>query len=288
MIMLARQVCDRSLECHQGKWNKSAAGCVEVRGKTLAIIGYGHVGSQLSVLAEALGMHVVFYDLIPKLPLGNALAKDSMEQAIRCCDFLSLHVPAEAGTVNLIGEREFAWMKKGSFFLNASRGSVVDIAAASRALRSGHLGGAAFDVYPDEPAAIGDAFTNTLQGCANTILTPHVGGSTEEAQVAIGKEVAHKMIAYINAGLSLGSVNLPELSLVKSSTSHRVLNIHRNIPGVLKSVNNALSEYNVVAQVLQTRGPIGFLIVDVDSAVSKEVKQKISEIQANIKTRILY
>jgi D-3-phosphoglycerate dehydrogenase len=262
MIMLARQVVDRCAECHAHKWNKSSAGCVEVRGKTLAIIGYGHVGSQLSVLAEALGLHVQFYDVMPKLPLGNAVAKESLEAAIRTADFLSLHVPAEAGTTNLIGAREIAWLPKGSFLLNASRGSVVDIDAAAAALRSGHLSGAAFDVYPEEPSAAGDPFLTPLQGCKNTILTPHVGGSTEEAQVAIGKEVAQKMISYINSGITLGSVNLPEVSLVKAPTSHRILNIHRNVPGVLKEVNHQLEEFNINAQMLQTRGPIGYMIID--------------------------
>ena len=233
-------------------------------------------------------MHVQFYDVIPKLPLGNAVAKDSMELAIRTADFLSIHVPAEVGTVNLIGERELAWLKRGSFFINASRGTVVDIAAAAAALRSGHLSGAAFDVYPDEPAAAGDAFKSALQGCKNTILTPHVGGSTEEAQVAIGKEVAHKMISYINSGLSLGSVNMPELNLQKNANSHRVLNIHHNVPGVLKEVNNQLAEYNIVAQVLMTKGPVGYMIIDCESAVSKDVRAKMSAIKANIKTRILY
>jgi len=288
MIMLARQVMDRSSECHAKKWNKSAAGCVEVRGKTLAIVGYGHVGSQLSVLAEALGMHVLFYDIVPKLPLGNAIAQDSLEAAIRAADFLSLHVPAEAGTNNLIGAQEIGWLKPGSYLINASRGSVVDIDAAAAALRSGHLAGAAFDVYPEEPAAVGDPFVTPLQGCRNTILTPHVGGSTEEAQVAIGREVAQKMIGYINAGLTLGSVNLPELSLPKAKQSHRILNIHRNQPGVLKEVNHQLSDFNINAQMLMTKGPIGYMIIDVDKAVSKDVKERMSHIQGHIKTRILY
>jgi len=220
MIMLARQVIDRSNECHGSKWNKSAAGCVEVRGKTLGIVGYGHVGSQLSILAEALGMHVIFYDVVPKLPLGNAAARDSLEEVVRNSDFLSLHVPAEAGTNNLIGARELAWLKKGSFLINASRGSVVDISAAAAALRSGHLGGAAFDVYPDEPAAAGDPFTSELQGCKNTILTPHVGGSTEEAQVAIGKEVAQKMVS-ARAGKKLAGWRGCEVALQPVSCAHR-------------------------------------------------------------------
>lgn len=286
--MLARQVVERSAECHSQRWNKSAAGCVEVRGKTLAIVGYGHVGSQLSILAEALGMHVVFYDVAPKLPLGNAVALESLEQAARAADFLSLHVPADSTTANLIGEREIAWMRPGTFLINASRGTVVDIPAAAAALRSKHLGGAAFDVYPDEPAAVGDPFVSALQGCPNTILTPHVGGSTEEAQIAIGKEVAHKMCTYINAGISLGSVNLPELALPKSANAHRILNIHKNVPGVLKMVNQELAEYNVVAQVLMTRDTVGYMVIDVDKAVAKDVKKKIADLPASIRTRILY
>lgn len=288
LIMLARQVCDRSAECHKSGWNKSAAGCVEVRGKTLAIIGYGHVGSQLSVLAEALGMTVVFYDIIPKLPLGNATAKATMEEAIKCADFVSLHVPADISTTNLMDEAHIRMMKKGAFLVNAARGTVVDVHAAAAALKDGHLGGAAFDVFPDEPAAVGDKFSSPLQGCPNTILTPHVGGSTEEAQVAIGKEVAIKMISYINTGASLGSVNLPELSLPPHKATHRVLNIHRNVPGVLREVNLALSEYNVVAQVLETRGPIGYMIIDVDKEVAKEIKERINALNTSIKTRILY
>ena len=288
LIMLARQVMDRSKECHASFWNKSAKGCIEVRGKTLAIIGYGHVGSQLSILAEALGMHVVFYDVIPKLPLGNAVAKDSLEAAIKAADFLSLHVPAEESTRNLIGAKEIAMLHPGAFLINASRGTVVDIDAAAAALKSGHLGGAAFDVYPEEPSAVGDPFTSALQGCTNTILTPHVGGSTEEAQVAIGKEVAHKMCAFINSGVSLGSVNLPELSLPKSKDSHRILNLHQNVPGVLKAVNNALADFNIVAQVLMTRGSVGYMIIDVDKSVSKAVKPLIAQMKANIKTRTLF
>lgn len=288
LIMLARQVCDRSGECHKGGWNKSAAGCVEVRGKTLAIIGYGHVGSQLSVLAEALGMSVVFYDIIPKLPLGNAVAKSTMEETIKCADFVSLHVPADISTSNLMDETHIRMMKKGAFLINAARGTVVDVHAAAAALKDGHLGGAAFDVFPDEPAAVGDKFSSPLQGCPNTILTPHVGGSTEEAQIAIGKEVAVKMISYINTGASLGSVNLPELSLPPHKATHRVLNIHRNVPGVLREVNLALSEYNVVAQVLETRGPIGYMIIDVDKEVAKEIKERINALNTSIKTRILY
>lgn len=288
LLMLARQVFDRCGECHRGTWNKSSAGCVEVRGKTLAIIGYGHVGSQLSVLAEALGMHVQFYDVVPKLPLGNAVAKESLAAAISTADFVSIHVPAEPGTVNLIGAKEFELMKKGTFFINASRGSVVDVNAAAAALRSGHLAGGAFDVFPEEPSAAGDPFNCALQGCKNTILTPHIGGSTEEAQVAIGREVATKMIQFINAGSSLGSVNLPELALPRVTGTHRILNIHQNRPGVLKEINHQLAEVNVVAQMLMTRGPVGYLIVDVDRSVSREVKKSISAISASIKTRILY
>lgn len=201
-------------------------------------------------------MHVVFYDIVPKLPLGNAVAKDSLEDAIRVADFLSLHVPAEASTFHMIGTEQISWMKKGSFLINASRGTVVDIAAASSALRSGHLLGGAFDVFPDEPAAAGDKFISELQGCKNTILTPHIGGSTEEAQIAIGKEVAQKMVAYINTGSTIGSVNMPELSLPKSPAAHRILNIHQNVPGVLKSINNNLADFNIVAQVLMTKDTV--------------------------------
>ena len=254
----------------------------------MCIVGYGHVGSQLSILAEALGMRVQFYDIVPKLTLGLAVAKDSLEEALENADFVSLHVPATPQTVGLIGAAEIGRMKRGAFFLNASRGSVVDLDAVAAALKSGQLGGAAIDVYESEPAGADEPFHCPLVGLPNVILTPHIGGSTEEAQVAIGAEVASKMIAFINTGASIGAVNLPELSLPPHSTTHRVLNIHANVPGVLRDVNAVLSDYNVVAQLLMTLGSVGYLIVDVERGVSGEIKAKIAKLRNSIKTRLLY
>lgn len=288
MIALARQFTDRSNECHNKKWNKQSSNCYELRGKTLCIIGYGHVGSQLSVLAEALGMRVQFYDVIPKLSLGLAVQRETLKDAMSDADFVSLHVPGTPETMNMIGATEISWMQKGAFFLNASRGKVVDLNAVKDALINKHLGGAAIDVFPYEPAAADEPFECPLQGLPNVILTPHIGGSTEEAQVQIGLEVASKMITFINTGASIGAVNLPELSLAPHKSTHRILNIHSNVPGMLRDVNNVLAEYNVVAQLLMTMGPVGYLIVDVEKGVSQEIKQKIAAIPKSIRTRLLY
>ena len=288
MVALSRQLADRSAECHAGKWNKQSSGCYEVRGKTLCIVGYGHVGSQLSVLAEASGLKVHFYDIVPKLALGLAEAKETLDDALSGADFVSLHVPATAQTVNLIGAEQIAKMKKGAYLLNAARGQVVDLDALAAAIKSAHLAGAAVDVFPSEPAGGDEPFECPLRGLPNVILTPHIGGSTEEAQVAIGQEVASKMIAFINSGASVGSVNLPELSLPPHPTTHRILNIHANVPGVLRDVNHVLAEYNVVAQLLMTLGSVGYLIVDVERGVSAEIKAKIAKLHKSIKTRLLY
>jgi D-3-phosphoglycerate dehydrogenase len=254
----------------------------------LCIVGYGHVGSQLSVLAEAMGMKVQFYDVVPKLTLGLAAAKDSLEEALDGADFVSLHVPATEQTQGLVGAQQLARMKKGAFLINAARGSVVDLDAVAAALKSGQLGGAAIDVFEEEPADGNEPFNCPLIGLPNVILTPHIGGSTEEAQVAIGVEVASKMVQFINSGASVGAVNLPELSLPPHPTTHRVLNIHANVPGVLRDVNHVLSDYNVVAQLLMTKGPVGYLIVDVERGVSGEIKAKIALLKNSIKTRLLY
>lgn len=232
MISLARQLTDRTKECHAGQWSKVSKGCYEVRGKTLGIIGYGHVGSQLSVLAESLGMQVIFYDIAPVLSLGNAKCYKSMNELLAQADFVSLHVPKTPQTVGLIGQAQIKLMKKGSFFVNASRGDVVVVPDVAAALRSGYLAGAAFDVYPKEPSS-GEEFESELRGCPNTILTPHIGGSTEEAQDAIGVDVASKIIAYINQGRSIGAVNFPEIDMRGHAKAHRVLISHRNVPGVL-------------------------------------------------------
>jgi D-3-phosphoglycerate dehydrogenase / 2-oxoglutarate reductase len=279
-ICLARQLADRSQECHTGVWNKKSTNCYEIRGKTLCIIGYGHVGSQLSILAESMGMKVQFYDVVPKLALGLAQPCESMEEAIRDADLPE--------TVNLIGEKELKWFKKGAYLINASRGQVVDLEPLAQALKEGRLGGAALDVFPYEPAAVGEEFKCPLQGLKNVILTPHIGGSTEEAQVAIGREVASKLISYINSGSTIGSVNFPEMSLPATPGTHRILNIHHNQPGFLRDMNTALSDYNISSQILMTRQKIGYMMIDVDQSMSEEIKGKVHDLKASIKTRILY
>lgn len=288
IIVLARQMGDRNNECHRGFWNKASSGCYEVRGKTLGIVGYGHVGSQLSILAEAMGMRIRYYDILSKLPLGLAQSCDSLQELLKVSDFVSLHVPGNTETNNLIGASEIALMKKGSYLINASRGTVVDVEAAAAALRSNHLAGGAFDVYPYEPASANEAFVSPLQNLPNTILTPHIGGSTEEAQYAIGIEVASKIVDYINSGNSLDSVNFPEIKLPSKKDHHRILNVHQNVPGVLKDVNNILSQYNVAAQMLQTKGNIGYMVADVDKELSNECRQLIAALPHSIKTRILF
>jgi len=288
MIMLARQLGDRNAECHRKYWNKKSGGCYEVRGKTLGIVGYGHVGSQLSILAEALGMRVLFYDIVPKLALGLAHACDSLAELLKASDFVSLHVPKTPETCGMIGEKELAMMKKGAYLLNASRGDVVDVNALASALESKHLAGAAVDVFPYEPASSQEEFNTPLQGCSNAIITPHIGGSTEEAQYNIGIEVTQKLISFVNTGSTYDAVNFPQISLPEDPVTHRLLNIHRNVPGVLRDINNVVSKYNVSAQVLRTRGDIGYLMLDIDSQVSHEVKAQISGLPNSIKTRILY
>jgi D-3-phosphoglycerate dehydrogenase len=287
MIALSRKFTDRSLECHNGFWNKSSVNCVELRCKKLGIVGYGHVGSQVSVLAEALGMQVFYYDIVPVLTLGNAKKVNSLDDLLTKCDFISLHVPKTPETVNMIDQKQVEIMKTGSYLINASRGDVVNVKVVADALKNGHLSGAAFDVFPNEPSN-GEKFISELQSCPNTILTPHIGGSTVEAQDAIGIDVASKMIAFINRGSSIGSTNFPEIDLKVNSKVHRLLVIHKNVPGVLSKINNLLSEYNVSAQVLGTMEQIGYLIIEIDREVSMEIKQKMKELQDGIKVRILF
>eukprot|EP01087_Luapelamoeba_hula_P019532 TRINITY_DN6478_c0_g1_i1.p1 TRINITY_DN6478_c0_g1~~TRINITY_DN6478_c0_g1_i1.p1 ORF type:complete len:429 (+),score=79.88 TRINITY_DN6478_c0_g1_i1:99-1385(+) len=290
IISLARRLGDRNKELHSGIWNKSAKGCFEVRGKVLGIVGYGHIGSQLSVMAEAMGMRVLFHDIIPKLALGNSRQVDSLDTLLKEADFLSLHVPATPETRNMIAAPQIALLKPGSYLLNASRGKVVDIPALANALKSGHLAGAYVDVYPVEPReSQSKSFESELIGCPNTILSPHIGGSTEEAQEAIGEDVASKLINFINLGSTVGAVNFPEVAVPLSGpTAHRILNIHHNRPGVLKDINNILSEFNVTRQVLGTQGSVGYLIVEVDREASKHIKEAITKLPANIRTRILF
>jgi len=289
MVMMARQAGDRSREMHTGEWNKKSIGCYEVRGKQLGIVGFGHVGMQLCTLAEAMGMRVVFCDVIGKLALGNS-KQVSQEELLATSDFVSLHVPKLESTRGLIKAEELALMKKGSYLLNLSRGFVVDNEATAAALRSGHLAGAAFDVYPEEPAGYTkDGFKNPLVGCPNTILTPHIGGSTEEAQEAIGYEVANKVIKFVNNGSTVGAVNVPPVdnggNLQEGYT--RIVNFHRDVAGTVRLLNNALTEGNITYQGLRTGDGIGYIIVDLESKVSAPVKKKLNALPATICTYLL-
>jgi len=290
VIALARQLGDRSREVHEGRWRKAAAGSFEVRGKTLGVIGYGHIGSQVGVLAEALGMRVIFYDHTSKLPMGNNRACASLAELLAAADFVTLHVPATPQTEKMIGAPELAAMRAGSYLLNASRGSVVDLPALAEALRSGHLAGASVDVYPDEPESNSDGFATPLRGLPNVILTPHVAGSTSEAQEAIGREVATSLIKFVNAGATTGAVNFPQVEVPQARGAHRILNAHRNVPGVLRDINRIVSEKgaNIQAQVLATDPNVGYLVMDLDQDVSSDVKKAIAALSTSIKTRILY
>lgn len=291
VIALSRQLLERSREVHAGQWRKVAASCYEVRGKTLGVVGYGHIGRQLGVLAEALGMRVLFHDIAAKLPMGNNAAVSSLAELLGQADFVSLHVPQTPQTQNLIGAAELALMRRGSYLLNASRGTVVSVPALAQALRSGHLAGAAVDVFPDEPEANSqDGFVTPLQGLANVILTPHVGGSTSEAQAAIGKEVATSLTKFVNTGDTIGAVNFPNVELAAQRGSHRILNVHRNVPGVLRDINKIVSDHqaNIQSQVLSTDANIGYVIMELDQSVSGEVYKGIAALQTSIRTRILY
>mmetsp|Transcript_5479 Transcript_5479/g.16332 ORF Transcript_5479/g.16332 Transcript_5479/m.16332 type:complete len:467 (+) Transcript_5479:152-1552(+) len=290
VITLSRQLADRSSEMHRGEWNKVAKGCWEIRGKTLGIVGYGHIGTQVAILAEAFGMHVIYYDVVPKLPLGNSRACESLEELLDDADFVTLHVPRAPETVNLISEKEMAQMKKGAYLINASRGTVVDLTALAAALNRGHLAGAAVDVFEKEPERNGPGFQHVLQGCPNTILTPHIGGSTMEAQAKIGEEVTHALIRLVNHGSTINSVNFPNVELPFHAECHRILNVHINKAGVLRDINEifAACDTNVRAEVLGTTKNIGYLVIDVEKQTSEETKQSISKLQASIRTRILY
>lgn len=290
MVMLARRAAHKSQLLHRGVWEKSAEGCVEVRNKTVGLVGYGHIGPQLGLLAESFGMKVYYYDIIGKLPFGNATPVTSLEELLKVSDFVSLHVPETPETRNLIGARELSLMKKGAFLLNLSRGRVVDLDAVKASLEKGALGGAAIDVFPEEPSSNDDPFSSPLMGLDNVILTPHIGGSTIEAQRNIGLEVATTLLKFIEVGSSTGSVNFPQVELPILRDSHRILNIHRNVPGVLSSINTIIAQMggNIRAQYLNTLGDVGYLIIDVDHQISQAVKSKIDELASSIKTRLLF
>ncbi len=290
IVMLSRHLGDRSREVHEGRWRKVAVGSHEVRGRTIGIVGYGHIGSQIGVLAEAFGMRVVFYDIAAKLPMGNNRAMQTLEDVLELADFVTLHVPETPQTKNMIGPAELARMKPGACLLNASRGTVVVIDALADAIRRGHIGGAAVDVYPEEPETNSDGFASPLCGLPNVILTPHIGGSTEEAQEAIGREVSAALLKLVNAGATTGAVNFPQVEVPITKGTHRILNIHRNVPGVLRDINRIVSDHNanIHAQVLSTDPDIGYLVMDLDQDVSLDVKRAIGALETSLRTRILF
>jgi D-3-phosphoglycerate dehydrogenase / 2-oxoglutarate reductase len=298
VVVLSRQVLPRSRAAHEGRWDKSAAGSHEVRGKTLGIVGYGHIGSQVSILAEALGMQVLFFDIDKRLPLGNANPVGSLPELLAKSDFVTLHVPDTELTRGMIGREELAVMRKGSYLLNLSRGKVVEIPALRDALMSGHLAGAAVDVYPREPAGTHETFESELRGLDNVILTPHIGGSTQEAQANIGREVAHALARYLDAGSTLGCVTLPQLDLPRPAAARqgpacRIVNMHDNVPGVLSAINRVVAEsgVNIVGQALATLEDVGLLFIDVPLAVddprADKLRESISELETSVRTRLL-
>lgn len=290
ILLLMRQVPTANAEVHRGIWNKSAAGSNEVRGKNLGIIGYGHIGSQLSILAEAIGMRVYFYDIENKLPLGNAQQVSSLDELLAISDAISLHVPENASTKNLLNATNLPKVKKDAVVINAARGTVVDIDALVDVLKAGHIRGAALDVFPEEPASISDPFVSPLTEFDNVILTPHIGGSTSEAQANIGSEVANKFVKYSDNGSTLSAVNFPEVSLPEHSGTKRLLHIHTNKPGILNKINQVFVDLNVniAAQFLQTDPQIGYVVIDVESEYTDEALKRLKEIDGTIKSRVLY
>ncbi len=289
-IMLIRKIIDKNKAAHQGIWLKEATGSYELRGKTLGIIGYGNIGSQLSVLAEGLGMKVIFYDTETKLPLGNAESKKSLKEVVSMADIVSLHVPEIASTKNLINKTNLKFFKIGGILINYARGEVVDLDALAKSLSEGQIGGAAIDVFPWEPEKNGDKFTSPLQGLSNVILTPHIGGSTQEAQHNIGDDVSAKLFNYLEKGISFGSHTIPALSLPPQEGTHRILHIHRNVPGVLSEINTQLSKHkiNILGQYLKTNDAIGYVVLDVDKSLSNNALALLRNVKDTIKVRMLY
>lgn len=289
-IILTRRVLDKNKAAHEGIWMKDASGSNELRGKTMGIIGYGNIGSQVSVLAEAMGMKVLFYDTETKLPLGNATDSKNLKELLRHSDIVSLHVPEIESTKNLINKTTLAYCKKGATIINYARGTVVDLKALRKALETGHISGAAVDVFPFEPEKNGDAFFTELQGLPNVLLTPHIGGSTQEAQSNIGEDVSNKLFNYLEKGISNGSHTIPSLALPAQEGAHRILHVHKNVPGVLSQINTLLSKHkiNILGQYLKTNDNIGYVVLDVDKGLSKHALLLLKEVKETIKVRMLY
>ena len=288
-IFLLRGLPAKNAGAHRGEWLKTASGANEVRGKVLGIVGYGHIGTQVSVLAEALGMQVVFYDIVHKLAMGNAASVSSLQSLLAQSDIVTLHVPETLETQWMIGESELGQMKDGAVLINASRGSVVDIEALVTALKSERVRGAAIDVYPKEPKSLQETFSSPLQGFDNVILTPHVGGSTQEAQESIGEEVAHKLVRYSDNGSTITAVNFPQVALPEHTGKHRILHVHHNVPGVMAQINEVFASngINVAAQFLQTTPDIGYVVIDVGENYSQLALDKLREVDSTIRCRLL-
>ncbi len=298
VIALYRRLTEKTAQMHAGLWDKSAEGAHEVRGRTLGIVGYGHIGSQVSVLAEAMGMRVLFYDILPKMALGNARAVKSLAELLKESDVVTLHVPATDATRGMISAAQLKRMKPGAYLINNSRGSVVDVPAAAEAIKTGHLAGAALDVFPDEPSHKGERFESPVRGLPNVILTPHVGGSTEEAQATIADDVCTKLLKFVNIGSTTGAVNVPEVELPEqpgardegAKRPHRILHFHRNVPGVLSNMHKAIAAIgaNISAEYLRTNEEVGYVVLDVDPTDGEQVLAKLKKIPETIRVRMLW
>lgn len=289
-VMLIRKIADKNAAAHQGRWKKEAKGSFELRGKTLGIVGYGNIGSQVSIMAEAMGMQVIYYDIATKLPHGNAKQVRDLKELLKQSNIVTLHVPSDATTRNMIDTDAISAMPRGSILLNHSRGDVVDLDALKQAIENGVIAGAAVDVFPEEPEKNGDKFSTVLQNLPNVILTPHIGGSTEEAQANIGLDVTSKLIKYLELGTSEGSHTVPPVNLPPQAGTHRILHIHQNVPGVLGEINSRLSNHgiNILGQYLKTNDDIGYVILDVDSKISHEAFELLKDIQGTVRARMVY
>lgn len=289
-IMLLRRIPEKNIAAHSGVWLKDASGSFELRGKKLGIIGYGNIGLQVSVLAEALGMEVIYYDAEPKLPIGNAKPVRTLKELLQLSNIISLHIPETSSTKDLIGANEIALMQKGSIIINYARGNVIDLSALSVAINNGHISGAAIDVFPEEPEKTGSPFASVLQNVPNVILTPHIGGSTEEAQLNISEDVTSKLLNFLEKGITTGSLSVPALNLPATPNTHRILHIHKNIPGVLSAITSKLSSHNIniIGQYLKTNDQIGYVVLDVDKNMSNEAFMLIKDVNGSIKSRMLW